>query len=340
MKVTLKDIARISKVSKATVSYVINGKQSSIGISQSTIDKVMRICRELDYTPDKNAAALSKKRKFSIKAAIFSPWLHRPDSTFTNDVNKAVENMQNEISMDYKMFSGGKLSSALKKNPPDKYEAIIIMGTNKKDDNYLKKNIEKLKNVILLNREIKGLFSVSLDDIKGGNILAKHGIDLNYYDKYVIMHPRLITQTVDKRIRGILDIFRKNKYKKPDLLALDELSEVPLENWFDNIIKKYTNHKTLFFTMQDYIAARFLSHLIKRKIKVPEMFGVTGYDATKWAKIITPSITTVDTKIYEMSITALKMCIKVSKSQKVKPIRLKPKLVVGNSTNTVTLSPK
>ena len=51
MKVTIKDIARVAKVSIATVSKVVNCKDQHI--SDATRQRVLAIINELNYVPPK-----------------------------------------------------------------------------------------------------------------------------------------------------------------------------------------------------------------------------------------------------------------------------------------------
>jgi len=62
-KVSIKDIAEKSGVSVATVSRVINNRGK---YSQETRERVLKIIREYDYTPDMTAKALRIKRQQAI----------------------------------------------------------------------------------------------------------------------------------------------------------------------------------------------------------------------------------------------------------------------------------
>lgn len=57
---TIKDIAKLAGISKSTVSRVLNDES---GVSQEARDKVQRIAKEYNYTPNRNAAMTRKKRK-------------------------------------------------------------------------------------------------------------------------------------------------------------------------------------------------------------------------------------------------------------------------------------
>ena len=55
---TQADVARLAGVSRATVSYVINGRHNNISISDETRQKVMDAVDELGYQPDARAQSL------------------------------------------------------------------------------------------------------------------------------------------------------------------------------------------------------------------------------------------------------------------------------------------
>ena len=64
MAVTIKDIARQAGVSTATVSKVLNRKDSVIG--DETRQKVLSLARELNYTPNSLARSLVTRKSHVI----------------------------------------------------------------------------------------------------------------------------------------------------------------------------------------------------------------------------------------------------------------------------------
>lgn len=62
--ISIKDIAKLSNVSITTVSKIINNKADDI--SQETIDKVLKVVKEYNYTPYGNSRSNSVKKTFTI----------------------------------------------------------------------------------------------------------------------------------------------------------------------------------------------------------------------------------------------------------------------------------
>ena len=66
-RITIKDIARLAQVSPTTVSFVLNGKP---GISKDTKYRVLRVARELNYTPNLVARSLVSRQSDSVALLI------------------------------------------------------------------------------------------------------------------------------------------------------------------------------------------------------------------------------------------------------------------------------
>src|SRR5262245_14184279 len=77
-KVTIKDLARLAKVTPATVSMVLNGKTN---ISEATRERVLKLAEKYHYVPNVSARGLVKSRTNSI--GIIMPDLVEPFNAAT-----------------------------------------------------------------------------------------------------------------------------------------------------------------------------------------------------------------------------------------------------------------
>ena len=62
MNVVIKDIAKAAGVSTATVSNVLNGRKN---VSNSTRERVLRICEEMDYQVNHAFLKMGKPQKIA-----------------------------------------------------------------------------------------------------------------------------------------------------------------------------------------------------------------------------------------------------------------------------------
>ena len=79
MSVTINDIARLSGVSKRTVSRVIN---SSPAVGEATREKVLEIIKQTGFSPDKQARGLASSRSYLL-GLIYD----NPDALYIDEVH-------------------------------------------------------------------------------------------------------------------------------------------------------------------------------------------------------------------------------------------------------------
>ncbi|VDR29137.1 Catabolite repressor/activator [Raoultella terrigena] len=65
-RVTIKDIAELAGVSKATASLVLNGRGKELRVAQETRERVQTIAREQHYQPSIHARSLRDNRSHTI----------------------------------------------------------------------------------------------------------------------------------------------------------------------------------------------------------------------------------------------------------------------------------
>ncbi|MGF0915962.1 LacI family DNA-binding transcriptional regulator, partial [Klebsiella pneumoniae] len=65
-RVTIKDIAELAGVSKATASLVLNGRGKELRVAQETRERVLAIAREQHYQPSIHARSLRDNRSHTI----------------------------------------------------------------------------------------------------------------------------------------------------------------------------------------------------------------------------------------------------------------------------------
>jgi LacI family transcriptional regulator, galactose operon repressor len=326
MKTTLQDIALLSGVSKTTVSYVLNNRQTAMGISPQTIARVRSVIDEVNYKPNKAAVSLASQRKRKSRAIIVTPWLSSANSHFMTELARSFEEVQKVLTVEYMIYNKDNLQKTLSNfKRLGAYDAMLIIGTSEKDNLFLNTlDSELRKNIILLNRDVNGYTSVCTDDYAGGRLIASCVLKKKAYKKHVLVVPRKISQTVGKRLEGISSVFKELNIKL-DIFKCKEWNEKD----FEDFTAKYGSDKTMIFTFQDIMAVRLISYLCEQGINVPEQIGVTGYDAIEMSRYVTPSLTTVDAKNYEISKKAVELLLKKRFSGSTHLI--KPKLIKRNS---------
>jgi LacI family transcriptional regulator len=100
MPVTIKDIAAAAKVSKPTVSRILRGKHTEIGISKACADRVQDVARRLGYRPNFAARAISTGRFNNISLVLSrSPWRSSISSQFIEAIHDALADRQQHLTI-------------------------------------------------------------------------------------------------------------------------------------------------------------------------------------------------------------------------------------------------
>jgi len=99
-RTTIEDVANLARVSKVTVSYVLNGRGAQARISVATAEKVREAARELGYRPNGLARRLLSRRTHTIALAFQYAGLFASESGFINELMAGVCQAATELGYD------------------------------------------------------------------------------------------------------------------------------------------------------------------------------------------------------------------------------------------------
>ncbi len=296
-KITIDDVARETNVSKATVSYILNGKNANMRLSDETVERVLKACERLEYSPDKAAVALSKLRSMPVGTLVLSPWLYSQNSDFMSQLYSAFKNASNDRRMNitFMPYENGAISKSLRISKCKKFDAIVLVGTNSNDEEWLRRHAHEYDGkLIAVNRLIESehISSVYGNDYDAQYALASAVVASNHYSSYVIINEDATgSRCRIERTRALRDVLKQYDTVETEYVSVDEL------------FGKYqalTNNTCFFFTM--YLSASlFLAKLNHSGVSVPDTCGVTAYDVHTLLEPYLPvRMTTVDPKVSTM----------------------------------------
>jgi LacI family transcriptional regulator len=307
-KVTMKDIAELAGVSKATVSMVMSKKDASI--SEETRKRILDIAKEMCYIPNSIARSLSTKKSGTI--GVILPDITNP---FFSEMARAIEdeaerlqynliicNTDNDINKEQKYIE--LLISKL-------IDGIIFMSGGKSNESI---TILKNNNVpfILVDRYIEGY-----KDDYGVFCLNKQGVKdgIKYlYDKgkrkigfvkgsenLEISKQRLEGYIEEMKNYGIYDekyIFEGDFNVEGGIIATTK------------IINIFPDLDAIFYS-NDMMALGGMKILLRNGYKIPRDISVVGFDNIRISEVIEPELTTIAQPIYKMGKKACTILIDI-----------------------------
>lgn len=331
MPITLKDIARLAKVSTATVSRVLNDNAEG-NMSAETYKRIKKIIDETGYTP--HALASGLRRGLSNVIGLILPDNVNP---YYSQLGKSIEN---------ECFNNGYMTLICNTNSDKRREidylrhligqrvtGILFCSTGLIGEK-IKSIVPAQIKVILLDEEIPNFESDIIigDDYKGGHEGARYLFNLGHRKILVITGPESRGSSRN-RLKGYLDFLKENNMKiEQDLIIEGQYDIESAYNIVINAMEKRLSFSAVF-TFNDMMAIGSIKAFNKLNLRVPQDVSVLGYDNIFIDDLITPRISTIATPLEELGRIAVNRLLSSIKKVKEKSqkILLEPMLVVRES---------
>ncbi|MHB1394056.1 MAG: LacI family DNA-binding transcriptional regulator [Clostridia bacterium] len=332
MQVTIKDIAKKTGVSYATVSRALNGRN---GVKEDTRVLVLEEARKMGYQPNAIARGLVLKHTHTLALVI-------PDITnpFFPEIARGVEDAASLLG--YSVFLCNtnwdveKEKLYVKTLQEKRVDGIILHPAyNIEEDHYSDFNIP----VVLLNR-IPGVVeysSIEVDNFRGGFLATKHLIE-GGYKKIAFIGGGESSPSNAERKEGYKFALNKYKMKIDDSLILS--GNFKSKSGYDNMLEliNSSNIPDAVFGGNDLIALGVLQCVQEYGLKVPEDIGIIGFDDIPYAELPQIQLTTIEQPKYQMGKYAIELLMKEledKSGRELKRIILEPKLKARKTTREV-----
>ena len=333
-KPTIKDIARIAKVSTTAVSMALRDHGR---IGQETRNKILHITREVNYFPNFVARSLVMKRSQTIGLIITT--IMNP---FYPELAKGIEDKAMELGYNIILCSTN-YDLKLEKHYIDMLrskgvDGIIFSSVEVKDPN-IKPLIEDRFPFILVNRNIhsrslkKKVDFIGFDNFSAGYMAMEHLCKLGHR-RIGIIAGDLNTSTAVERIKGAKKLLTDRGLAfDPNLLLVCNFSK----ELAYHATQKFLSMKvppSAIFAENDFMALGAREAVLDANLKVPEDMALIGFDDIAVSSLNGIEMTTVRQKKYDMGALAVEILaarIEKGSPQKVKQIILEPEIIIRAS---------
>ena len=292
---TIKDLAKLTNTSPATVSLALNGKA---GVSGTTRERIIKAAEENGYILPKRTAALPSS--FIRLVAVSKPntsGIHNFRTTFFAEIINYIQTRCSELnySMIYSMVPHSDfLQSILNLETIQPSCGIIVLGT------YLESSeVPLLQQLpvpfVLLDRNctIHNLNSVSINNFSGAYLAVEKLISCGHTRiGYISSSPNVYN--LEERRSGFLSALRTHD------LSLAPQDIIPTNSYSSDGVQRLkaalsdrSDIPTAFFCENDYTALSLVSALIQLGYSVPGDVSVIGFDDVPECSLTTPPLSTV-----------------------------------------------
>ncbi|MCP9749462.1 LacI family DNA-binding transcriptional regulator [Ferruginibacter sp. HRS2-29] len=329
---TIKDIARILKISTSTVSRAL---RDASDVSAETKNAVKSLSEELNYQPNKFALSLQQKQTHTI--GVIVPNLDYVLSTMVKGIDEValeagytVMVCQSNESFGREIVNTKRLSESL----VDGF--IVSVSSETKVFDHLKKIQAKKMPMVVFDRVTPFLEAptVHLDNKDGGFQATEHLIEQGYKRIAILAGPKNL-EISNHRLEGYLTALKKHKVKiDPDLIINCDFNQEYAYIATQELLSMKKRPDAIF-TISDRMAIGAMLAIKEKGLSMPEDIGLVGFNNEPMFSLLQPSISSVDQPSFEIGKVAAKLFIEMMHNNEdmssVVEI-LKPKLIIRESS--------
>lgn len=323
---TVKEIAAAANVSVATVSRALQRPEV---VSETTRQHIHEVVKRLGYTPNALARNLRTARTRLIVALL--PDIANP---FFSEVIRGIEQVAHESG--YSVLLGETQSSLVRE------QAYADMVAARQADGIITMShrvpaipIQGRLPVVNACEYVKDsqICSVYVDNVAAAAAAVDYLVTLGHHDIAFIAGPPSSPICVDRELGYQLALQRAGIALNPALAAVGDFSIEAGERAIDLLLSRAQPFSAVFCS-NDEMAIGAMRALSARGLRVPEDVSVVGFDDIRFARYMSPALTTVAQPKNALGREATTMLIELLNDPTVPPRKrvLTADLVVRGST--------
>lgn len=298
-RVTIKDIARLAQVSPSTVSLVLNKKP---GVAKDTRYRVLRVARELNFTPNLVARSLVKRQSNSVGLMITNT-----KNPIFPEIGAGVEEVLSEQGLSLNLISTFDDAEIERKKIEDMRargtDGLIISCALVQDPPLAQLQEDGFPLISVLRRvyDCPEMDYVIVDNLRGGYLAVEHLVRMGHERIAVIMGPQ-DTSTGQERLQGGLSamkaygiavdrdlIFEGDYFRECGYLATNSFLDLPP-----------TRRPTAIFSCNDDMAMGAFEAILDANLSIPEDMALVGFNNVEATSLRTIEMTTIEQHSVEM----------------------------------------
>ncbi|HMI79767.1 MAG TPA: LacI family DNA-binding transcriptional regulator [Ferruginibacter sp.] len=329
---TIKDIARMLKISTSTVSRALRGASD---VSKETKNAVKTLSEELNYQPNKFALSLQQKQTHTI--GVIVPNLDYVLATMVKGIDEVALEAGYTVMVCQSNESFGREIVNTRRLLHSLVDGLIIsVSSETKVFDHFKKIQDNNMPMVMFDRLIADVKvpSVRLDNKDGGLQATEHLLEQGYRRIAILAGPKNLGIS-NERMEGYLAALKKYKIKTdPDLIIHCDFNQ----DYAYLATKELLSMKKrpdAIFTISDRMAIGAMLAIKEKGLKMPDDIGLVGFNNEPVTSLVSPGISSVEQPAFELGKIAARLFIEIMHNNEdmshVEEV-LKPKLFIRESS--------
>ena len=341
-KVTIKDIARETELSVATVSRVIN--KVNRHYSEATEKRVSDAVKRLNYTPNIIAWGLKKQKTNTIGFIVpeldsyYSEiFLGAQDVAMKHGYTNFLCNTNYNVEFE-KLYFDNLLARRV--------DGVVI-ATGLIDSSHVYRLLREGIKIALIecDLEIPDVVSVVIDNYKYSRLAVQHLIDNGYKRIGFVSAPLEEMKNLKERFGGYVDALKCNNMDIDDSVIYfnrairGEWDLTSSSELIRAIMSDNKNRPDALYIISDSVAMAAIQVIKKLGLRIPADIGIVGFDDRRFCKYLEPPLTSIHQPKYEMGAKSTELLIKTIENKEVlnKKIYLEMQLSIRESSSRITI---
>ncbi|MGP8034756.1 MAG: LacI family DNA-binding transcriptional regulator [Steroidobacteraceae bacterium] len=296
--VTIRDVARVAKVSIATVSRALNNTGT---VRPEIRERVLRAARKLRYTPHGGARSLIVGRTHTV--GLLLPDLYGEYfSELIRGVDREARRRGLHLLVSGSHGSSSEAASAVR-SLNGRIDGLIAMLPGE-DVGFLQEAVPQTLPTVLLNTRTSGAQypTFLVDDFGGARAMTRHLLGRGYRR---LAHVRGAEGNfqAEERVRGFRAALKGSGAAAAAVLEGDFTEEGGYRA--GQMLAAQAERPDAVFAANDMMAVGCLVALREARIRVPDDMALAGFDDIPLARFVTPPLTTVRADIAALGLRAL-----------------------------------
>ncbi|MYL50390.1 catabolite control protein A [Halobacillus litoralis] len=329
MNVTIYDVAREANVSMATVSRVVNGNPN---VKPATRKKVHDAIERLGYRPNAVARGLASKKTTTVGVII-------PDisSIFFAELARGIEDIATMYNYNIILSNSDQnkdkelhlINAMLGKQ----VDGLIFMGGDITEDHIREFKTSSVPIALAATvDETKETPSVNINYEEAAYDATKLLLESNKQIAFVSGPENTVINT--EKVEGFKRAMKESGEEQPEkwMVTGDYSYDSGLEA-LEQIVEM-DNQPSAIFVSSDEMALGVIHGAQDRGIRVPEDIEVFGFDNTRLATMVRPTLSTVVQPMYDIGAVAMRLLTKFMNKEEVEEqnVILPHRIIERNST--------
>jgi len=326
----IKEVARLAKVSTATVSRTINGSDK---VTAETKERVRRAIEELKFYPNTNARALG-----SGKSSMYGLIISDITNPFFPELVKSFEDVAvqhgQEVLIANTNYDKHRMEQCVVRMLQRKVDGVAIMTSEMEEHLVDELSSRKIPLVFLdTGKPQKGISNIAIDYAAGIDAAVEHLRGFGHTLIGFISGPMDLTSARVRRKAFIESMKRKGLKPEKDLI---EEGNHRMDGGHEAMARLLGKdiRPTAVLTSNDMTAIGAMGAIYEKGLKIPRDISIVGFDDIAMSAFTQPALTTVRLSRAEIARLALRALNDIQNSATGQGVEysIQPTLVERKST--------